>query len=96
MSRPLKASQNHRYVLLEIVADGANELDEVTVRKIFQDALAQSFGLSCSGTYMDILYFSLINEEGNINSNTNGDAKANTNAYHVIVRVNDGLVLYSV
>ena len=41
-----------------MATNGAAELHELTVRKIFQDALAKSFGLSHSGAYMDILYLS--------------------------------------
>ncbi|KAI8990375.1 hypothetical protein BD414DRAFT_514167 [Trametes punicea] len=51
----IKLSSTYRYIRFSVSPPSA---DALTLRKCMQDALAQSFGLVSSHTYVDILWLS--------------------------------------
>ncbi|KAI9058765.1 hypothetical protein FKP32DRAFT_1581165 [Trametes sanguinea] len=52
---PRKLSSKYRYIRFSVSPPSA---DVLTLRKLIQDALAQSFGLVSSHTYLDVLSLS--------------------------------------
>ncbi|KAI0354251.1 hypothetical protein OH77DRAFT_1405654 [Trametes cingulata] len=57
---PRRLSSTHRYVRFAVSPPCT---DAITLRKVIQDALGQSFGLVSSHTYVDILW---ISEDGKV------------------------------
>ena len=75
----------YAYLLIQIPSSSHASKDALLFRKALQDSLAQTFGASAAGTYVDVLQFqhpahSKDKEEHNLNATEESRPKSGTRA----------------